>query len=58
MQLAHAGRKGSTYKPGAGNGAIPLNEGGWVPVAPSALAFAENFATPRALSKEEIHGVD
>ena len=57
MQLAHAGRKGSTYKPGAGNGAIPLDEGGWVPVAPSALAFAENFATPRALSKEEIHGI-
>jgi 2,4-dienoyl-CoA reductase-like NADH-dependent reductase (Old Yellow Enzyme family) len=57
MQLAHAGRKGSTYKPWGGNGAIPLNEGGWVPVAPSALAFAENYATPRALSKEEIHGV-
>ena len=57
MQLAHAGRKGSTYKPGAGNGAIPLNEGGWVPVAPSALAFAENFATPRTLSKAEIRGV-
>jgi 2,4-dienoyl-CoA reductase-like NADH-dependent reductase (Old Yellow Enzyme family) len=55
MQLAHAGRKGSTYKPGAGNGAIPLDEGGWEPVAPSALAFAENFAAPRALSREEIH---
>jgi 2,4-dienoyl-CoA reductase-like NADH-dependent reductase (Old Yellow Enzyme family) len=57
MQLAHAGRKGSTYKPGAGNGAIPLNAGGWVPVSPSTLAFAENYPTPRALSKEEIHGV-
>ena len=57
MQLAHAGRKGSTYKPGAGNGAIPLNGGGWVPVSPSSLAFAQNYATPRELSKEEIHGV-
>ena len=57
MQLAHAGRKGSTAKPGAGNGAIPLDEGGWLALAPSALAFAENFATPRALSKEEIQGV-
>ena len=57
MQLAHAGRKGSTYKPGAGNGAIPLKDGGWVPVAPSALAFSENYPMPRALSKEEIRGV-
>jgi 2,4-dienoyl-CoA reductase-like NADH-dependent reductase (Old Yellow Enzyme family) len=57
MQLAHAGRKGSTYKPATGSGAIPLNEGGWVPPAPSALGFADNFATPRALSKEEIRGV-
>jgi 2,4-dienoyl-CoA reductase-like NADH-dependent reductase (Old Yellow Enzyme family) len=57
MQLAHAGRKGSTYKPVAGNGAIPVNEGGWLPVAPSALAYAENFATPRALSKEDIRGI-
>ena len=57
MQLAHAGRKGSTYRPGAGNGGIPLNEGGWVPAAPSTLSFAENFATPRALSKQEIQEV-
>jgi 2,4-dienoyl-CoA reductase-like NADH-dependent reductase (Old Yellow Enzyme family) len=57
MQLAHAGRKGSTYRPGAGNGAIPLNEGGWMPVAPSALSFSQSFPMPRALSKEEIRGV-
>src|ERR1700691_4698908 len=29
MQLAHAGRKGSTWRPGAGYGGIPLSEGGW-----------------------------
>src|SRR5580658_10101387 len=57
MQLAHAGRKGSTYKPGGGSGAIPPKDGGWVPVAPSALAYTESYATPRALSKEEIRGV-
>ena len=57
MQLAHAGRKGSTYRPGAGNGAIPLNEGGWVPVAPSALPFSESFPMPRALTKEGIRAV-
>ncbi len=57
MQLAHAGRKGSTYKPGRGNGAVLPKDGGWVPVAPSALAYSENYAMPRALSKEEIRGV-
>src|SRR5208337_2923771 len=35
IQLAHAGRKGSTYRPGAGQGAIPAASGGWRPVAPS-----------------------
>src|SRR4051812_47636639 len=29
MQLAHAGRKGSTYRPWAGMGAIPEDAGGW-----------------------------
>src|SRR5256886_2893231 len=29
MQLAHAGRKGSTYAPGAGHGTVPESEGGW-----------------------------
>jgi 2,4-dienoyl-CoA reductase-like NADH-dependent reductase (Old Yellow Enzyme family) len=57
IQLAHAGRKGSTYRPWAGNGAIPLKDGGWVPVAPSAIAYSENYPMPRALSKEEISGV-
>jgi len=57
MQLAHAGRKGSTYKPGGGDGAISPKDGGWVPVAPSALAYSESYAMPRALSKEEIRGV-
>src|SRR5579863_6066671 len=57
IQLAHAGRKGSTYKPGAGTGAIPVKDNGWVPVAPSGLAFADNFATPKALSREEIQGI-
>src|SRR5471030_3030560 len=36
IQLAHAGRKGSTYSPIAGKeGAIPQDQGGWEPVAPS-----------------------
>src|SRR5258708_14429620 len=38
MQLAHAGRKASTYAPRKGHGRIPESEGGWDNVvAPSAL---------------------
>src|ERR1017187_846230 len=38
MQLAHAGRKGSTFRPWSGYGAIPQNDGGWAPLAPSDVA--------------------
>jgi 2,4-dienoyl-CoA reductase-like NADH-dependent reductase (Old Yellow Enzyme family) len=57
MQLAHAGRKGSTHRPWGGSGAILPKDGGWVPVAPSAVAYSESYPMPRALSKEEIRGV-
>jgi 2,4-dienoyl-CoA reductase-like NADH-dependent reductase (Old Yellow Enzyme family) len=58
IQLAHAGRKGSTYRPWEGRGTVPEIEGGWSPVvAPSALAFGEGYATPEALSLEGIRAV-
>ncbi len=57
MQLAHAGRKASTYRPWSGSGAILPKDGGWVPVAPSGVAYSESYATPRALLKEEIPGI-
>src|ERR1700691_5107657 len=57
LQLAHAGRKGSTYGPWKGNGAILPKDGGWAPVAPSAAAYSETYAMPRALEKEEIAGL-
>jgi 2,4-dienoyl-CoA reductase-like NADH-dependent reductase (Old Yellow Enzyme family) len=57
MQLAHAGRKGSTPKPWGGASAIPPKDGGWIPVAPSGVAYSENYAMPRALSKQEIQSV-
>src|SRR5665213_2714391 len=41
-QLAHAGRKASIGPPWDRRGRIPLDEGGWTPVAPSAIAVAEN----------------
>jgi 2,4-dienoyl-CoA reductase-like NADH-dependent reductase (Old Yellow Enzyme family) len=57
MQLAHAGRKGSTRVPWEKPGAIPESEGGWIPVAPSSLAFDATYATPRMLDQEGIRGV-
>ncbi len=54
MQLAHAGRKGSTAAPWLGGNKVPLPEGGWVPVAPSAVAFDPNYPDPRELTVTEI----
>ena len=54
IQLAHAGRKGSTFRPWEPQrGTVPAAEGGWEPVAPSAIAF-EGYATPRALTTDEV----
>lgn len=49
MQLAHAGRKASTFAPWRGSGEVPRAEGGWQAVAPSALAFDEGYPRPLAL---------
>jgi 2,4-dienoyl-CoA reductase-like NADH-dependent reductase (Old Yellow Enzyme family) len=57
IQLAHAGRKGSTYRPGAGQGAVPETAGGWRPVAPSAIKFSETFAKPEELTVDQIESL-
>ena len=57
MQLAHAGRKGSTQRPWEGSSKISLADGGWEPIAPSAVAFSETYPMPRAMAKEEIRSV-
>lgn len=57
VQLAHAGRKASTWIPGTGTGSISLEQGGWQTVAPSAVAFGEGHAEPQALDQAGIHQV-
>ncbi len=48
-QLAHAGRKASTYRPWSPvQGSVPADDGGWPTVAPSAVAFP-GYAEPAAL---------
>lgn len=59
IQLAHAGRKASTYRTwSAKQGAIAPKDGGWTNVlAPSAIKFQENYPQPREISREEIRSV-
>jgi len=58
IQLAHAGRKASTNQPWNGGKPIAPAEGGWTPIyAPSALAFAEGYQVPHALSAAEVSGI-
>ena len=54
IQLAHAGRKGSTAAPWLGGGPIALKDGGWIPVAPSVLPFDAGYPAPKELSIGEI----
>lgn len=55
IQLAHAGRKASTWSPFSGeHGSVPESDGGWEAVAPSAVAF-EGYAQPVAL---DLAGID
>lgn len=54
IQLAHAGRKGSTWLHwDPREGTVPAEDGGWEPVAPSAIAFGD-YATPRSLDTHEL----
>jgi 2,4-dienoyl-CoA reductase-like NADH-dependent reductase (Old Yellow Enzyme family) len=49
IQLAHAGRKGSSLVPWEGGQLIPVAQGGWTPVAPSAIPQLEHEPPPAAL---------
>lgn len=62
IQLAHAGRKASmappfALAPGVSDRLIPPSDGGWQPVAPSALAFSPTYALPQALDQPGIDAV-
>ena len=57
MQLAHAGRKGSSRVPWEGGQLIPLDAGGWMPVAPSALPHAPHEEPPAALDARGLAAI-
>jgi len=57
IQLAHAGRKASTAVPWKGRGKVAVEDGGWIPVAPSPITYADSYPTPTALDKAGIDNV-
>jgi len=58
IQLAHAGRKASTYRgfPGEPEGSVPVQEGGWQTVSSSADAF-RGYDAPREMSLQDVRAV-
>lgn len=55
IQLAHAGRKASTSPPWEGTRPLPPGKGGgWQPIGPSPLPFAEGYTTPTEMSTADI----
>ncbi len=49
IQLAHAGRKASSWRPWEGGQQIPMAEGGWLTSAPSGLPMYPQEEAPLAL---------
>jgi 2,4-dienoyl-CoA reductase-like NADH-dependent reductase (Old Yellow Enzyme family) len=56
IQLAHAGRKGSTQVPWQGRGPVDAADGGWQPAAPSPFGFGD-WATPQEMSEQDVAAV-
>jgi len=57
IQLAHAGRKASTAVPWHGDKPLSAREGGWQPLAPSPIPFAEDFQVPQEMTEENLKEV-
>jgi 2,4-dienoyl-CoA reductase-like NADH-dependent reductase (Old Yellow Enzyme family) len=57
IQLAHAGRKGSSRVPWEGGKLLSPEQGGWMPAAPSAVPISGAEPPPRELSRSELPAV-
>ena len=57
IQIAHAGRKASTKRPWQGRGKILKEDGGWIPRAPSSIAFDNESQIPEELSSEKVEEI-
>jgi len=61
IQLAHAGRKGSSARPWLGGQHLEESEGGWPTLGPSAMAFDTDatrlWKTPKAMNQADIDDI-
>ncbi|WP_161883596.1 NADH:flavin oxidoreductase/NADH oxidase [Deinococcus alpinitundrae] len=57
IQLAHAGRKASTFAPWKGSGLVVLEEGGWEVVGPDDQAYSPRYGQPRPMTTQDIADV-
>ncbi len=57
MQLAHAGRKASVAAPWDGGAPVTESSGGWKPVGPSPVPFAQDHTVPEELSRQGVSQV-
>jgi len=57
IQLAHAGRKGSTGRPWENRGAIAVADGGWEPIGPTSEPFTAGYPIPRPLDSAGLAAV-
>lgn len=56
LQLSHAGRKASRTRPwGTGpDTPLPPDDGGWEPLGPSSIPFADGYRTPQEMTTSQI----
>ncbi|TLU99395.1 NADPH dehydrogenase NamA [Dyadobacter luticola] len=57
IQLAHAGRKASTFPAWKGRGQVPLDQGGWKTVSASSVPFHEKEDAPLELDQDGVDKV-
>jgi NADPH2 dehydrogenase len=57
IQIAHAGRKGSSAEPWNGGMLLPIGERGWQTVAPSPLPQLPGERLPAQLDEDAIHRI-
>jgi NADPH2 dehydrogenase len=57
IQLAHAGRKASSYRPWEGGLGLSKEDDPWETIAPSAIAFGNAWQAPRVMTRDDMDRV-
>ena len=57
IQIAHAGRKASSYRPWEGGGALKAGDDPWQTMAASPIPFGEGWHTPREVTEDDMERV-